>query len=134
MSAVAVKRITAVLLVEEVEPCVKFWEALGFAKTVEVPEGNKLGFVSLQKGNVELMYQSFASVAKDDPNREPVMRKGPTFLYVEVDDLDRTIGAVKDAKVVMPVRTTFYSAKEIGVQDPGGHIITFAQFAATAAH
>jgi uncharacterized glyoxalase superfamily protein PhnB len=55
------------------------------------------------------------------------MRKGPTFLYVEVANLDETIAAIKGAPIVMPVRTTFYGSKEIGIKDPGGHIITFAQ-------
>jgi uncharacterized glyoxalase superfamily protein PhnB len=126
-----VKRITPILFVEEVEPCVKFWvERMGFQKTVEVPEGNKLGFAMLQKGNVELMYQSYASVDKDVAAISQVVRKGPTFLYVEVESLDETIAATKGAEVVMPVRTTFYGAKEIGIKDPAGHFITFAQFAA----
>jgi len=30
--------------------------------------------------------------------------------------------------VVMPVRTTFYGAREIGVKDPAGHVVTFAQY------
>ena len=55
------KKITAVLLVEEVEPCVKFWvERLGFEKAAEVPDGGKLAFAMLQKGAVEVMYQSYA--------------------------------------------------------------------------
>ena len=46
-----VKTITPVLFAEEIEPCLKFWvERLGFEKTVEVPEGNKLAFAILQKG------------------------------------------------------------------------------------
>ena len=124
-----VKKITPVLFAQEVEPCVKFWvERLGFEKTVEVPEGNKLGFVMLQKGNVELMYQSYASAEKDVAALSQSFRKGPTFLYVEVGDLDATISAVNGAEVVMPVRSTFYGAKEIGIKDPAGHFITFAQF------
>jgi hypothetical protein len=31
----------------------------------------------------------------------------------------------------MPERTTFYGSREIGVKDPAGHFLTFAQFAAT---
>jgi uncharacterized glyoxalase superfamily protein PhnB len=126
-----VKRITPILFVEEVEPCAKFWvERLGFQKTAEVPEGNKLGFVMLQKGNVELMYQSYASADKDVGAISKVVRKGPSFLYIEVDSLDEAISAVKGAEVVMPVRTTFYGSKEIGIKDPAGHFITFAQFGA----
>ena len=126
-----VKKITPVLFAEEIEPCVKFWvERLGFQKTVEVPEGNKLGFAMLQKGNVELMYQSYASADKDVSAASQAVRKGPTFLYVEVENLDEAIAAVKGAEVVIPVRTTFYGAREIGIKDPAGHFITFAQFQA----
>jgi hypothetical protein len=35
------------------------------------------------------------------------LRKGPAFLYVEVDNLDESIAALKGVEVVMPVRTTF---------------------------
>jgi uncharacterized glyoxalase superfamily protein PhnB len=130
----SVNKITPVLLVDEVEPCIHFWvDRLGFEKTIEVPEGNKIGFVTLQKGSIELMYQSYSSVQKDDPNRADSIRKGPTFLYVEVGNLDEALAAVKGAPVVMPVRTTFYGSKEIGVKDPGGHIITFAQMGVAAA-
>src|ERR1700752_3140023 len=126
-----IKRITPILFVEEVEPCAKFWvERQGFQKTAEVPEGNKLGFAMLQKGNVELMYQSYASADKDVSAASQAVRKGPTFLYVEVENLDEAIAAVKGAEVVIPVRTTFYGAREIGIKDPAGHFITFAQFQA----
>jgi uncharacterized glyoxalase superfamily protein PhnB len=127
-----VNKITPVLLVEEVEPCVKFWmERLGFDKTMEVPEGDKIGFAILQKGELELMYQSYASVEKDHgKNMTQEFRRGPTFLYAEVSNLDEVIAATKGAPVVVPKRTTFYGATEIGVKDPGGHVVVFAQFGA----
>jgi uncharacterized glyoxalase superfamily protein PhnB len=130
-----IKKITPVLFVEEVEPCVKFWvEQLGFQKTAEVPDGNKLAFVMLQRGNLELMYQSYVSADKDVGAISKAVRKGPTFLYVEVDNLDETITATKGAEVIMPVRTTFYGAREIGIKDPAGHFVTFAQFGAAPQH
>jgi len=123
-----VKKITPVLFAEEIEPCLKFWvERLGFEKTIEVPEGNKLGFAILQRGEVELMYQTYASAEKDVSAVGPELRKGPSFLYVEVEDLGQIIAAIKGTEVVIPMRTTFYGAKEIGVKDPAGHIITLAQ-------
>jgi uncharacterized glyoxalase superfamily protein PhnB len=126
-----VKKITPVLFVPEVEPCVKLWmERFGFQKTVEVPEGDKLGFAILRKGSVELMYQSYASADKDVTNISQQVRKGPTFLYVEVDNLEEIISAIKGSEVYMPVRNTFYGSKEIGIKDPAGHYITFAQFGA----
>jgi uncharacterized glyoxalase superfamily protein PhnB len=123
-----VKKITSILFAEEIEPCLEFWiERLGFARTVEVPEGDKLGFAILQKGGVELMYQSYASAEKDVSSTSRDVRKGPSFLYVEVENLDEIIDAIKGVNVVMPVRTTFYGAKEIGIKDPAGHVIIFAQ-------
>src|ERR1700694_1193806 len=102
-------------------------ERLGFEKPIEGPDGDKLAFAILQKGPVELMYQSYASAEKDVSAISSEVRKGPSFLYVEVENLDQIVPAMKGAEVVMPVRTTFYGAKEIGVRDPAGHIITFAQ-------
>ncbi len=127
-----VKRITPVLLVSEIEPIVPFWtDRLGFAKTIEVPDGGKLAFVAFQKGSTELMYQTYASVEKDAP---PAMaaaaRKGPTYLYIEVDDLNAVLAATKDLSKAMPERTAFYGMREFAVQDPAGHFITFAQLVA----
>ncbi len=130
-----VKKITPVLFVQDVEPCVKFWVGrFGFEKTAEVPDGDHLAFAMLQKGNVELMYQSFASADKDVSTISPMVRKGPTFLYVEVDSLEETINAVKGAEVVMPKRKTFYGSIEIGIKDPAGHFVTFAEFTASVQH
>jgi len=130
------KRITPVLLVNEIEPQLHFWiDRLGFTKTIEVPHGEKLGFVAFQKGSAELMYQTYASVEKDAP---PAMagaaRKGPTYLYVEVDDLDAVLASMNDITKVMPERTAFYGMREFAVQDPAGHFITFAQPSAPSRH
>jgi uncharacterized glyoxalase superfamily protein PhnB len=128
MKPAQVKKVTTLLFAEELEPSIKFWTGqLGFQKTIEVPEGDRTGFVLLEKNGVELMYQSFASVEKDNAATAAAARKGPTFLYVEVEDLDATLAVTRGAEIVMPVRTTFYHAKEFGIKDPAGHYIIFAQ-------
>ena len=77
------------------------------------------------------MYQSYASADQDvGTTISQVVRQGPTFLYVEVDNLKATISAVKAAEVTMPERKTFYGSTEIGIKDPAGHYITFAEFSA----
>ena len=131
-----VKRITPVLLVKEIEPLMPFWvDHLGFTKSIEVPDGNKLGFVAFQKGAAEVMYQTYSSVEKDAPSAMSAeARKGPSYLYMEVDNLDAVLAAMKGAKIVMPVRTAFYGMREFAVQDPGGHFITFAQPVAAEQH
>lgn len=133
--AMKMKKITAVLFVDEIEPCVKFWvERFGFQKTVEVPDGNKLGFAILEKDGVELMYQTYASAEKDVSFAAQAAKKGPTFLYVEVANLDEIIASIKGIDVVMPVRTTFYGSREVGIKDPADHYITFAQLGVAPAH
>lgn len=120
----SMKKLTPVLVVDEIEPCLGFWTNLGFEKTVEVPEGGKLGFVILVKDAVEVMYQSRASVLKDVPALADFPSRAA--LYLEVSDLDAVERAVKGAPVVVPRRKTFYGAEEIGVREPGGSAITFA--------
>jgi len=128
MKPAEVKKITPILFAQELEPCIQFWtERLGFQRTVQVPEGNKIGFALLEKNGIELMYQSFASVEKENAATGAAVRKGPSFLYIEVADLDAALAATQGAELVMPVRTTFYQSKEFGIQDPVGHYLIFAQ-------
>ncbi|MBA3853791.1 MAG: VOC family protein [Gemmatimonas sp.] len=119
------KRITPVLLVDEIEPCLAFWDALGFEKTAEVPHDGRLGFVIFEKSGLEIMYQTRASVAADIPALADAPGAG-TFLFLEVMDLEATIEAVEGAPVVFPRRKTFYGMDEICVREPGGNTVTFA--------
>lgn len=124
------EKLTPVLFVESIEPCLDFWVTrLGFAKTVEVPHGNGLGFVALEKGAVEVMLQSRASLAADAP---ALAAKGPLSatavgFYVEVLDLAPIRAAVRPDEIAFPERSTFYGMREIGVRAPGGFNVTFAQ-------
>jgi len=109
------KKLTPVIIVEQIEPCLPFWtDRLGFQKTAEVPEGNKLGFVMLNKDGVEVMYQTRKNVAGDagvaaGPALSP--RKGPInpskdslSLYIEVESLNAVIQKLKGTEVVLPER------------------------------
>src|SRR6516162_8489474 len=99
----SVNKLTPVLYVDQIEPCVAFWvERLGFQKTVEVPEGDRLGFVILKDRDVEIMYQSLASAHKDSSAAAAEIDGGRTFLYVEVDRLEGVMAAMKGANVVLP--------------------------------
>jgi uncharacterized glyoxalase superfamily protein PhnB len=127
----SIQRITPVLFVREVEPCVAFWvDRLAFKKIAEVPDGNRLGFVILERDGLEIMYQSFASAEKDAPEAAREINGGRTFLYIEVDRLESIREATTTADVAIPLRETVYGAKEIGVKDPAGHVIVFAEMTA----
>ena len=123
-----VKKLTPVLSVEAIEPCLDFWTRLGFEKTVEMPHEERLGFVILKSGSVEIMYQTRASVAEDVPPLASAPLAG-TFLFLEVDDVDAVEHALAGVEHVIPRRKTFYGADEVIVREPGGNVVTFAQFA-----
>ena len=134
MSAASVRKLSPVLFVDAIEPCLPFWiDRLGFEKTVEVPEENALGFVLLVKDGVEIMYQSWASVRKDVPAVAEGSDAGgrrSMALFIEVADVAAVEKAVRGAPgidVVVPRRKTFYGTDEIGVREPGGNVVIFAQ-------
>ena len=124
----SLKRITAVLPVQAIEPSLPFWEAVGLARTVEVPRGEALGFVILAGHGVELMLQSHASIADDMPSLAAEAGGGKAFLFIEVGDIDAIERSLAGHPQAFPRRTTFYGATEIGYREPGGHLVTFAQF------
>ena len=124
------KQLTPVLIVDAVEPCVKFWtDRLGFEITNKVPsDDGKLIFASVQKGPVEIMYQTRASVLSEDPGAARDLTGHSVALFITVDDLDSIEKALAGAPVVKPRHDTFYGSTEIYVREPGGNTVGFAQF------
>jgi uncharacterized glyoxalase superfamily protein PhnB len=119
------KKVTPNLIVEKIEQCLPFWvQRLGFAQTVEVPDGDRLGFVILQRDDLEVMLQSRASLAKDVPAIAGGAHRA--VLYLEVADLAPIRAALDGWPLVAPERTTFYGAREIIVRDPEGHVVFFS--------
>jgi hypothetical protein len=119
------QKLAPVLVVDAIEPCLPFWEALGFTRAVEAPEGDGLGFVILAKDDVTVMYQSRSSVKGDIP-----ALAGERFLadlYIEVDDLDAIERALPKASRVIPRRTTDYGAEEVWLRDPAGNVVGFSR-------
>jgi uncharacterized glyoxalase superfamily protein PhnB len=125
---VELQSLAPVLVVEAIEPCLRFWqERLGFELVSSVPEGDRLGFAILAKDGVTVMYQSRESVRKDIPAlaEEP----SSVVLYLSVTSIDAVAARLEDLTPVVPKRQTFYGATEIGVREPGGSLVMFAQHA-----
>ena len=121
-------KLTPNLIVDSIEDCLPFWcDRLGFARTVEVPAGDKLGFVILKAGAVEVMLQSRASVEGDVAPLAAGAHR--SMLYLEVDDLAPIRKALAGWPEIVPERTTFYGAREILVRDPAGNAVVFAHHA-----
>src|ERR1700709_1547422 len=90
MSTVVAKKLTPVLMGEKIEPCLPLWiERLGWTKKAEMPHGDALGFVILEKDGIEVMYESWASVAADIGHAlAPKSTVASVGLFPEVSDLD----------------------------------------------
>lgn len=122
-----VKKITPILYVDSIEPCLPFWEALGFERTAEVPHDGALGFVILAGDGHEVMYQTRASVESDLPSLAATPMRG-SIVFLEIDDLDGVEKALGAYEVVVPRRRTFYGADELWYREPAGNMVGFAQF------
>ncbi|HEY6089430.1 MAG TPA: VOC family protein [Gemmatimonadaceae bacterium] len=124
------KQLTPVLIVDAVEPCIKFWtERLGFEVTNKVPAPDgKLIFASVQKGPIEVMYQTRASVIDEQPGSAAELMGHSVTLFITVDDLDKVEKSLAGAPIVKARHQTFYGSTEMYVREPGGNTVGFAQF------
>jgi uncharacterized glyoxalase superfamily protein PhnB len=124
------RHLTPVLVVDDVEPCLRFWtERLGFTAENQVPGDNgKLVFASARAGDVEVMYQTRASVLAERPDAADEVVGHSTVLFITVDDLDPIEASVSGAPIVKPRHDTFYGSTELYVKEPGGNLVGFAQF------
>jgi hypothetical protein len=121
------EKLTPLLIVPSIEPCLPAWEALGYRVSVRVPETGTLGFVILKSKTRELMLQSKTSFAEDLP---AVAERRPSALfYAEVASLADAKKALAEAKVLVPHRTTFYGATEAWVELEGKVVLGLAEHA-----
>ena len=69
------QKLTTLLVVDAIEPCLPSWSALGYEVTVRVPDEGPLAFAILHAKSGELMLQTKASLKDDLPN---VAERAPT--------------------------------------------------------
>ena len=123
-----VSRLTPVIFVDRVEPCLHFWtERLGFARVAEVPgPDGKPQFAMLVRDGVEVMYQTWAALEAESPAAASTARGHSVSLFVEVADLDQVDRAFSGIPRVVERHKTFYGMDEFSVREPGGAVVTFA--------
>jgi hypothetical protein len=125
---ITVQKITTVLAVDRVEPSLEFWrDRLGFECTVTVPHADTTGFAILVKDDLEVMLQSVDSIKADLGGGTGMIDGRSAVLFIEIADLGAVERALGDYPIEMARRTTFYGMHEIGVREPGGHFVVFAQ-------
>jgi hypothetical protein len=122
-----IKSVTPVLFVDRVEPTRDFFTKLGFTVLFDVPDGDHLGFVGLEKDGVQVMVETRGNANEGQAIRELSRQSRSSVVFIEVDNLDVVIGALATEKAIVERHTTFYGADEISFMEPGGHIVTFAK-------
>lgn len=133
MTTPMMTRITPILMVDEIEPCLSFWtDHLGFIKenVVPGPDGKPV-FASVRKDNIEIMYATKASAVSENPAAASELVGHSAMLFIALEtlaDLDAVEEAVKDAPMFKPRHTTFYGSTELYVREPGGTVVGFAAF------
>ena len=119
---------TPILHVKTVEPSVRFWtERFGFKTTIEVPEGDHVGFAAIESGPIELMYQTHEGMKDASAPLAKAADQGPSFIFMEVSDIQAVIDALNGAEIVQGLHDTPYGAKEVVAKEPGGHFVIFSQ-------
>jgi catechol 2,3-dioxygenase-like lactoylglutathione lyase family enzyme len=127
-AAPLVSRITPVIYVPRVEPCLPFWtERLGFTKVAEVPgPDGRPQFALLVRDGVEVMYQTWAALEAESPAAAAGQRGHSIALFIEVSDIDGIDRMLSGVPRVVERHKTFYGMDEFSVREPGGALVTFA--------
>lgn len=86
-----------------------------------------MGFAMLVKDDVTIMYQTQESLSKDMPSLGEQELVSANVIYLSVSSIDEVENSLEGIDPVVPRRTTFYGAKEIGVREPGGYLVMFAE-------
>lgn len=123
-----IQQLTPNLPVEVIEPSAEFFGKVGFDVAVRVPEEGPMGFAILMNGNQQVMYQTRDSLVEDSPVFGAASDVAPVMLYITVEDVKSVAAKLSGYEVAMDWRETFYGATEISYKEPGGHLVTFAEF------
>ena len=123
-----IKRLTPVLLADRVEPTADFFKRVGFTASLEIREGEGLGFAMLERDGVQLMVETRDNPRESASLRAVTRQSRSALVFIEVDEIDAVIDALDGAPVLVERHSTFYGADEITYTEPGGNLVTFAQF------
>jgi len=121
--------VTPNLLVQDIDRSMSFYrDVLGFSIKQTVPDAAPFVFVWLERDGVPVFLNDPKAVEKDFPDAPQRAPGGTATLFFVVTDVDGLHARIApNAKVIMPLKTQFYGMREFAVEDPDGHILTFAQ-------
>ena len=117
------------MMVPDVNKTIDFYkDILGLGLLMTVPEKGEYDWAIMKSGNVEIMFQSQASLIKELPHLKERPLGGGSTLYIEIDDVRDLYDRLKDhVKIIKELYTTFYDTCEFSIEDLNGYILTFAE-------
>ena len=121
--------VTPNLLVQDIDRSASFYrDVLGFTVKQSVPDAAPFVFLWMERDGVTVFLNDPKAV-EDDLSGATVRPSGGTAtLYFVVSGVDALHARVAPlASVVMPLKTQFYGMREFAMEDPDGHLLTFAE-------
>jgi lactoylglutathione lyase len=121
--------VTPSLLVSNIDRSAAFYrDVLGFSIKQTVPDDAPFVFVWLERDGVPVFLNDPKAVEQDVERASARPFGGTATMFFVITDVDGYHAQVAPhAVVVMPLKTQFYGMREFAVEDPDGHILTFAE-------
>jgi lactoylglutathione lyase len=125
--------VTPSLLVADIDRSSAFYQdVLGFHVKQTVPDVAPFVFVWLERDGVGVFLNDPKAVAHDFPDAVRRAPGGTATMFFVVSGVDALHARVAPhGQIVMPLKTQFYGMREFAIEDPDGHLITFAERMAT---
>ena len=123
------KKLTPNLMVEAVQRTLAFYQdVLGFKVLMTLPDQAPFDFAIMQRDQVELMFQSRASLSENVPALSGYSIGASQTFYIEVQGLKDLYESLRDkVDIVVDLHTTFYGTQEFYFRDVNGYILSFAE-------
>ena len=121
--------VTPNLLVRDIDRSTSFYrDVLGFTVKQTVPDQAPFVFVWLERDGVPVFLNDPKAVAHDFPDAARRPAGGTATLFFVISGVDAYHAEIAPkVKLVMDLKTQFYGMREFAVEDPDGHILTFAE-------
>ena len=121
--------VTPNLLVGDIDRATAFYcDVLGFSVKQTVPDQSPFVFVWLERDGIPVFLNDPNAVEKDVAGSSRRPSGGTATMFFVISEVDQFHARVAPrAKVVMPLKTQFYGMREFAIEDPDGHILTFAE-------
>ena len=118
------------LMVDDVDKTLAYYTSLGFRIVHKSPEAGPAYWAFVKKDQVELFFQSRASLVEEFSELESYERGGSLTLWFRVDNISQWYEEIKDkTEIIRPFGITPYNgAKEFVVIDLNGFILHFSDY------